>query len=155
MLLEPKPDNPCFGCGGGNPRGMRLTFEQDDAGQRIHGRFRLGLEYCGGPGFIHGGIIATLLDEAMSKVSRFRQVRAVTAELVIEYLKFVAVDEDLLVEAREVEKNGRVLRRTAEIRNREGELLARGRGRFVEIDTTRTSPRSAAKGASGERIAQS
>jgi uncharacterized protein (TIGR00369 family) len=155
MLLEPKPDNFCFGCGGANPRGMRLTFEQDDAGQRIHGRFRLGAEYCGGPGFIHGGIIATLLDEAMAKVSRFRQVRAATAELVVEYLKFVAVDEDVIVEAREVERNGRVLHRTGEIRNGEGELLARGRGRFVEIDTTRTGPGSAAKGASGEQISQS
>jgi uncharacterized protein (TIGR00369 family) len=135
MLLEPKPDNRCFGCGGGNPRGMRLTFEQDEAGQRIHGRFRLGAEYSGGPGFIHGGIIATLLDEAMAKVGRFRQVRAVTAELVIEFLKFVAVDDDLIVEAREVEKNGRVLYRTGEIRNSDGELLARGRGRFIEINT--------------------
>ncbi len=155
MLLEPKPDNPCFGCGGANPRGMKLTFEQDDAGQRIHGRFRLGAEYCGGPGFIHGGIIAVLLDEAMGKVSRFRQVRAVTAELVIEYLKFVGVDEDLIVEAREVERNGRVLQRTGEIRNTSGELLARGRGRFVEIDPARIGQRSVAKGASSERIAKS
>jgi len=155
MLLEPKPDNPCFGCGGANPRGMKLTFEQDDAGQRIHGRFRLGAEYCGGPGFIHGGIIAVLLDEAMGKVSRFRQVRAVTAELVIEYLKFVGVDEDLVVEAREVERNGRVMQRTGEIRNTSGELLARGRGRFIEIDPARIGQRSVAKGASSERIAKS
>ena len=155
MLLEPKPDNPCFGCGGANPRGMKLTFEQDDAGQRIHGRFRLGAEYCGGPGFIHGGIIAVLLDEAMGKVSRFRQVRAVTAELVIEYLKFVGVDEDLVVEAREVERNGRVMQRTGEIRNTSGELLARGRGRFIEIDPARIGLRSAVKGASSERIAKS
>jgi len=155
MLLEPKPDNPCFGCGGANTRGMKLTFEQDDAGQRIHGRFRLGAEYCGGPGFIHGGIIAVLLDEAMGKVSRFRQVRAVTAELVIEYLKFVGVDEDLIVEAHEVERNGRVLQRTGEIRNTSGELLARGRGRFIEIDPARIGQRSVAKGASSERIAKS
>ena len=155
MLLEPKPDNPCFGCGGANTRGMKLTFEQDDAGQRIHGRFRLGAEYCGGPGFIHGGIIAVLLDEAMGKVSRFRQVRAVTAELVIEYLKFVGVDEDLIVEAHEVERNGRVMQRTGEIRNTSGELLARGRGRFIEIDPARIGQRSVAKGASSERIAKS
>jgi len=155
MLLEPKPDNPCFGCGGANPRGMKLTFEQDDAGQRIHGRFRLGAEYCGGPGFIHGGIIAVLLDEAMGKVSRFRQVRAVTAELVIEYVKFVGVDEDLVVEAREVERNGRVLQRTGEIRNTSGELLARGRGRFVEIDPARIESRSTTRSAPGERIAKS
>jgi uncharacterized protein (TIGR00369 family) len=147
MLLEPKPDNPCFGCGGANPRGMRLTFEQDDAAQVIRGKFRLGPEYCGGAAFIHGGIIATLLDEAMAKVSRFRQVRAVTSELVIEYLKFVAVDEDLLVEAREVEKNGRVLNRVAEIRNHEGEVLARGRGRFVEIDPSRAGAAKPTDGA--------
>jgi uncharacterized protein (TIGR00369 family) len=155
MLLEPKPDNPCFGCGGANARGMKLTFEQDDVGKRIHGRFRLGLEYCGGPGFIHGGIIATLLDEAMGKVSRFRQVHAVTAELVIEYLKFVGVDDDLIVEAREVERNGRVLQRTGEIRNARGELLARGRGRFVEIDPARIGSDRAAKDVSSERIAKS
>jgi uncharacterized protein (TIGR00369 family) len=148
MLLEPKPDNPCFGCGGANPRGMRLAFEQDDAAQTIRGKFRLGAEYCGGAAFIHGGIIATLLDEAMAKVSRFRQVRAVTSELVIEYVKFVAVDEDLLVEAREVEKNGRVLNRVAEIRNRQGELLARGRGRFIELDPSRAgAPKSTDGGA--------
>jgi uncharacterized protein (TIGR00369 family) len=155
MLLEPNPDNPCFGCGGANPRGMKLTFEQDDAGQRIHGRFRLGAEYCGGPGFIHGGIIAVLLDEAMGKVSGFRQVRAVTAELVIEYVKFVGVGEDLIVEAREVERNGRVMQRTGEIRNTSGELLARGRGRFVEIDPARIGSRSTTKVAPGERIAKS
>jgi uncharacterized protein (TIGR00369 family) len=155
MLLKPKPDNPCFGCGGANDRGMKLVFEQDDAGQRIHGRFRLGVEYCGGPGFIHGGIIATLLDEAMGKVSRFRQVHAVTAELVIEYLKFVGVNDDLFVEAREVEMNGRVLQRTGEIRNAKGELLARGRARFIEIDPARISRASATDSASNEPISKS
>ena len=49
-------------------------------------------------GFIHGGIIATVLDEVMSKVSRFSNVRAVTAELTVEYLKPVRVDEELQVE---------------------------------------------------------
>ena len=63
---------------------MQLTFEQDEAARRIRGMFRLGAEYQGGAGFIHGGIIATVLDEVMGKVSRFRDVRAVTAELSIE-----------------------------------------------------------------------
>ena len=52
--------------------GCSLRFEQDDAAQRIRGTFRLGAEYQGGAGFIHGGIIATVLDEAMGKVCRFR-----------------------------------------------------------------------------------
>ena len=86
-MIEPAPENPCFGCGAANPRGMHLHFETDEERQRIVGRFRLGAEYQGAHGFIHGGIIATVLDEVMSKVSRFSNVRAVTAELNVEYLK--------------------------------------------------------------------
>jgi len=144
MRLEPKPDNPCFGCGGANSRGMNLTFEQDDASQSIRGQFRLGAEYCGGPGFIHGGIIALLLDEAMAKVSRFHQLRAATVELNVEYVKFVAVDADIIIEAHEVECNGRMHLRIGEIRNISGEILARGRGRFVELGAARSASQPAA-----------
>ena len=137
MLLEPNPANACFGCGGANAHGMQLTFEQDDAKQRIRGMFRVGAEYQGGTGFLHGGIIATLLDEVMGKVNRFRGVHAVTAELKVEYLKPVPVDEDLVIEGWEIEKKGRNLFHTGEIRDASGVLLARGSGRFVEIDPER------------------
>ena len=133
MLLKPNPENICFGCGGANARGMLLTFEQDDAAQRIRGNFRLGAEYQGGPGFIHGGIIATVLDEVMGKVCRFREVRAVTAELSIEYLKPVPVDADLVVEGYELEMKGRNLFLVGDIRDVSGKVLARGKGRFVII----------------------
>ncbi len=133
-MAEPNPSNPCFGCGGANPRGMRLAFDPDPERRRIVGRFRLGAEYQGGPGFIHGGIIATVLDEAMGKVSRFSDVRAVTAELTVEYLKPVRVDQEIRVEAFESQREGRHLFHQGEIRDTEGELLARGRGRFVVVD---------------------
>jgi uncharacterized protein (TIGR00369 family) len=116
---------------------MLLTFEQDDATRHIRGAFRLGAEYQGGGGFIHGGIIALVLDEAMGKVNRFRGIRAVTAELTIEYVRPVPVDEDLVVEAYEIEKHGRNLRYVGQISNRAGKVLARGKGRFVEIDPDR------------------
>ena len=133
-MAEPNPSNPCFGCGGAKPRGMRLAFDLDPERRRIVGRFRLGAEYQGGPGFIHGGIIATVLDEAMGKVSRFSDVRAVTAELTVEYLKPVRVDQEIRVEAFESQREGRHLFHQGEIRDTEGELLARGRGRFVVVD---------------------
>lgn len=133
MRLGPNSANACFGCGGANARGMKLAFEQDDTARCIRGRFRLGDEYSGGPGFLHGGIIALLLDEAMGKVNLFRAVRAVTAELKIEYLRPVPVGQEIVVEAREVEANGRNLYHEGEVRSASGELLARGRGRFVDI----------------------
>ena len=133
MRLAPNPANKCFGCGGDNAAGMKLTFEQDNVNRRIVGRFVLGERYQGGAGFAHGGIIATLLDEAMGKVCRFREVRAVTAELTVEYLKPVNVRSGIVVEGRETEQKGRNLFMTAEIRNEAGEVLARGKGRFVVI----------------------
>lgn len=133
IRLEPNPTNKCFGCGGDNDGGMKLTFEQDNLRRRIVGRFVLGERYQGGGGFAHGGIIALLLDEAMGKVCRFREVRAVTAELKIEYLKPVRVEKEITVEASEAEQNGRNLFLVGEIRDEAGEVLARSRGRFVVI----------------------
>ena len=133
IRLEPNPSNKCFGCGGDNAGGMKLTFEQDNVNRKIVGRFVLGERFQGGGGFAHGGIIATLLDEAMGKVCRFREVRAVTAELTVEYLKPVNVQSEIVVEGREMEQKGRNLFMTGEIRDGAGEVLARGRGRFVVI----------------------
>ncbi len=133
IRLEPNPSNKCFGCGGDNAEGMKLTFEQDNVRRRIVGRFVLGERYQGGGGFAHGGIIALLLDEAMGKVCRFREVRAVTAELSVEYLKPVSVDKEIIVEGHEARQEGRNLFLVGEIRNEAGEVLARGQGRFVVI----------------------
>jgi uncharacterized protein (TIGR00369 family) len=136
-MIEPAPENPCFGCGAANPRGMHLHFETDNERRRIVGRFRLGPDFQGAHGFIHGGIIATVLDEVMSKVSRLSDVRTVTAELSVEYLKPVPVDEEVHVEGFEVRREGRQLYHQGEIRDAAGVLLARGRGRFVVMDPER------------------
>ncbi len=133
VRLEPNPTNKCFGCGGDNAGGMKLTFEQDNVNRKIVGRFVLGERYQGGGGIAHGGIIATLLDEAMGKVCRFRAIRAVTAELTVEYLKPVDVMKEIVVEGRETEQKGRNVFMTGEIRDAAGAVLARGRARFVVI----------------------
>jgi uncharacterized protein (TIGR00369 family) len=145
LKLKPNPENGCFGCGGANQDGMKLTFEQDDERRRIVGRFRIGARYQGGPGFLHGGIIATLLDEAMGKVNRFSQARAVTAELTVEYKKPVRVDEEILVEGWQADQDGRNFYHEAEIRNVRGDLLARGKGRFVAIDVEKFSKKLTAE----------
>ena len=136
-LLTPSATNGCFVCGGANKQGMYLTFEQDDVAKRIRGKFQLSETYQGATGFIHGGVIATLLDEVMSKANRFRKARAVTAELSVEYLKPVRVGVDLIVEGWETDAKGRNLFLQGEIRDEAGTLLARGRGRFVDLDAPR------------------
>jgi acyl-coenzyme A thioesterase PaaI-like protein len=134
VLLPPNPTNGCFVCGGANRKGLQLTFEQDDTAQRIRGRFRISAQYQGATGYLHGGMIATLLDEVMAKVSRFRKEHAVTAGLTVEYRKPVPVEDELIVEGWETGCQGRRRSREGEIRTVSGVVLARGQAQFVVID---------------------
>ena len=126
--------NYCFACGQNNPDGMRLRFTYDEARNSYVCRFRLDKRYTGPPGHCHGGIIATILDEAMGKVNKLRQVVALTSEITINYLKPVPLNKPLRVESREVKVKGRRHVNMAEILNQGGEVLARGRGLFIAID---------------------
>jgi len=73
--------NYCFACGKDNPEGTRLRFTYDEDRNCFVCRFRLGKRFTGPLGHSHGGIIATILDEAMGKVNKLRHVIAVTSEI--------------------------------------------------------------------------
>jgi uncharacterized protein (TIGR00369 family) len=132
---KPKPrKNHCFGCGHDNPQGMRLKFTLDDATRQAICHFKLSRKYTGPPGHSHGGIIATILDEAMGKVNKFRNVLALTSSMEIKYLKPVPLGQSLTVTAQEQSVDGRRHINTAEISNAKGEVLARSAGTFIAID---------------------
>ena len=126
--------NYCFVCGMNNPEGMRLKFVLDEARQTFVCHFRLGKRYTGPPGHCHGGIIATILDDAMGKVNKLHHVVALTREMTVEYLKPVPLHKPLRVEGREIKKLGRTHINSAEILNEENEVLARSKGIFIAID---------------------
>jgi uncharacterized protein (TIGR00369 family) len=114
--------NHCFGCGNHNPDGMRLKFVHDEETNSFVCRFQ------------HGGIIATILDEAMGKVNKLRNVIALTSEITVNYLKPVPLNTPLRVESREVRVRGRRHINKAEIINQKNEVLARSQGLFIAID---------------------
>lgn len=112
---------------------MKLTFEVDAETGRAAGKFVLGPRYGGGAGFVHGGVIAVLLDEVMGKISKLSEERAVTAELNIEYRKPVPTEAEIVVSGWQESEKGRSRFRVGEIHDAQGNLLARGRGRFVVV----------------------
>jgi uncharacterized protein (TIGR00369 family) len=130
--FHPQKKNHCFACGQDNPGGMHLKFTQE--GNRFICNFRLGKRYSGPPGHCHGGIIATILDDAMSKLNKLRHVIAVTSKMTVEYIKPVPLNKPLRVESHELSKRGRRLTHTAEISDATGKLLARSKGVFIIID---------------------
>jgi uncharacterized protein (TIGR00369 family) len=131
------PKNYCFACGPDNARGMHLKFAYDRSRKSFVCHFRLDKRYTGPPGHCHGGIIATILDEAMGKVNKLRQVIALTSQMTVEYLRPVPLNKPLRVESREVSVRGRRHVNMGEIFNQEGEVLARGRALFIVIDPKR------------------
>ena len=132
---KPKPrKNHCFGCGHDNPHGMRLKFTLDEESRKTVCHFKLSRKYTGPPGYAHGGIIATILDEAMGKVNKFRNVLALTGSMEIKYLRPVPLGQPLTVTSSEQSMDGRRHTNTAEIRNAKGEVLARSTGTFIAID---------------------
>jgi uncharacterized protein (TIGR00369 family) len=126
--------NYCYGCGQDNPEGMRLKFKLNEEQKRFVSKFRLHGRYAGPPGHAHGGVIATILDEAMGKVNKLRNVVAVTAEMTVTYVKPVPLGKPLIAEGWERSVRGRVHTNVAEIRNEAGDVLAKSTGRFIAID---------------------
>lgn len=132
---KPKPrKNHCFGCGHDNPQGMRLKFSLDEDSRQAICHFKLTRRFTGPPGHAHGGIIATILDEAMGKVNKFRNVLALTGSMEIRYLRPVPLGQPLTVTGKEQSVDGRRHINLAEISNEKGEILARGTATFVAID---------------------
>jgi uncharacterized protein (TIGR00369 family) len=116
---------------------MRLKFAYDEERDCFVCRFRLGKRYTGPPGHAHGGIIATLLDEAMGKVNKLRHVVALTSQITVNYVKPVPLNKPLRVESRELRVRGRRHTNVAEILNQDGQVLASAQGIFIAIDPHR------------------
>jgi uncharacterized protein (TIGR00369 family) len=138
---KPRPrKNHCFACGKDNADGMHLKFYLDEAARHAICKFKLSRKYTGPPGHAHGGIIATILDEAMGKVNRFRNVLALTSSMEIRYLKPVPLGKPLTVTGYEQSMEGRKHINVAEISNEAGVVLARSTGTFIAIDPEKMFP---------------
>lgn len=108
----------------------RLGGHQGDAFAFVH----LGRSLCGHDGIIHGGLLATVLDETLARTSFFNlpnQV-GVTARLEIDYRKPVKADQVIVVETKLIEAKGRKVTVEGVMRNLAGETLVESRAIFVE-----------------------
>jgi uncharacterized protein (TIGR00369 family) len=122
----------CFGCGPNNPAGLKLTFTLAEDGAAIASAVVSNL-YEGPPGCLHGGIIATLLDEAMSKANRARGVAAMTRQMQIDYLRPVPSGAPIRIEGRVTRIEGRKHWTAARILNAEGTVLAEATALFLTV----------------------
>ncbi len=124
--------NRCFGCGQANPTGLRLEFLLAADGSVVSFP-AVSRAFEGPPGCLHGGVIATLLDEAMSKAVRAKGLTSMTRHIEIDYLRPVPSATPLRVDGRVIRSEGRKHWTESAILNAHGTVLAQARGVFIEI----------------------
>lgn len=134
--LAHRAQNRCFGCGPANTRGLRLQFYSNEE-QKVVCLPTVGDEYEGPPGFLHGGIIATLLDEAMSKAVRIHGLTAMTRQIEIDYLRPVHSGTATRIEGWLVRSEGRKHWTEAKILDDKHHVLATAKGLFIEVRANR------------------
>jgi len=141
MAGEPlEDDRMCFCCGERNPIGLKLAFETTPEG-RLRTVWRPKREHVGFKDLIHGGLVATVLDEVMARVIFDRGVPGVTASMETKLLLPVRAGRDYRFEAWIVRERSRTVETEAEAVDVEsGERAAWSKATFVRTPWARPAP---------------
>lgn len=127
-------DHNCYACGHGNPIGLHLDIEIHDGEARTS--WVPGDDYVGWEGKVHGGLLATLLDEVMAWAPAADDAWAVTAEMHIRYRTPANPGERLTAVGRVVSRRRRIYDVHGEVRGDDGRLVAEADGRFLGATPT-------------------
>lgn len=123
----------CFGCGMRNDTGLQLIFRHE--GEEIVTEFTPDARFQGFPGVAHGGILATLLDETLSRTATAEGRWMMTGRLEIRYRQAAPLGRTLRVSARTVSSRSRMISAEGEIRlaDEPETIIADARGTFLPI----------------------
>jgi len=123
-------DGHCFGCGAHSEAGLKMRFTLRPAGG-VESVVTIPAWLQGWRGIAHGGIISTILDEAMAHALGAEGFLGVTAEITVRYRRPVPTAVALTVTSQVAERRRNLAALEAEVRDDNGDLLASAKARFV------------------------
>ncbi len=127
----------CFGCGELNPIGLRLKFFTNEQLEVVC-HFTVPERFQGPHGFAHGGVIASMLDEAMSKAIHASPhaagLMAMTRHMETNYLRPVPLGASVVLRAHQEKVEGRKHFCLASLEDETGRQLATGKALFIAIE---------------------
>lgn len=127
-----EPDHYCFACGSANPIGLHLQFTYGEG--TAEACFTPQRAFQGYPGIMHGGLVATLLDEAMAHAVIAAHGVAVTGDLHVRLRgNGVPIGRPLRLVGRVTGRRGRLVLAEAALHDEAGTLLAQGAGKFMLV----------------------
>ncbi len=122
-------DDGCFVCGKANPIGLKLDFVTE--GDDYVTYFTPAKEHQGWVGIVHGGIVATVLDEVMTRGIHVKGISGVTADLSVRYRKPTPVGKRLRFAGRVESESKRIISCSATATDEDGVLLAEATARVM------------------------
>jgi uncharacterized protein (TIGR00369 family) len=129
-LVEIPLHRHCVVCGSSNDRGLHLEFVREDDGS-VTAVFDCDNHYQGYPNVLHGGVVSSLLDGAMTNCLFAHGRSGLTAELNVRFRHPVATDTPLVVRAW-IEESYRHLHRLNAECSQNGTIMATASGKFME-----------------------
>ena len=130
-MIPPQHDPACWGCGEA-PGGIRLPHPAGEGETEYEAWFRFDERHQGGPGFVHGGMVAAALDEACGLLAAWYRFPTVTARIFVRYRLPVEINTELLVKAMLTGERGRRLHIRGEIVDGD-DVLAEARAAFLHV----------------------
>jgi uncharacterized protein (TIGR00369 family) len=127
----------CFVCGPDNPRGLHLAFQTNESGE-MTAEWIPEPEMEGYQGIVHGGIVSTVLDEAMAKVVDATGAEALTAELRVRFRRQVSSGIPVRVRGWIESRNKRMINAEAALTGTDGVELAHAWAVFLALKQERS-----------------
>jgi uncharacterized protein (TIGR00369 family) len=124
----------CYVCGKKNANGLAVDFEINKEARSIRAHFTPSDIHQGYEGIVHGGILSSLLDEAMAKLAFSLGIPALTAEITITFKSPAAPGEELAVTGRLTHETHRLIQAEAKI-ERGPVVVAEATGKLLRIDS--------------------
>lgn len=124
MKLQPNSDY-CFVCGRKNPKGLYMRF-YDNGRDEVYADYSIADDYQGYPGVVHGGVIASILDEVVCRVAMIEDHHhfMMSVRLEVKYRQPVPTATPLQVVGRIVRLRGRLGKAVGEVRLPDGTVAA-------------------------------
>lgn len=134
--LQARSQSACFVCGQDNPRGLRIQYQRQDNGE-ITATWTPNQAWEGFRGIVHGGVVSTVLDEAMSKAVAAAGTEALTAELRVRFRRHVTSGDAFLIRGWIVKRNRRLIETEAALTATDGTEHAHAWARFLTLSKAR------------------
>ncbi|MCC7175753.1 MAG: PaaI family thioesterase [Bryobacterales bacterium] len=132
----------CFACGEDNPHGLRIHYRRDGSGA-FTAVWRPTSGWEGFRGIVHGGIVSTVLDEAMSKAVA-ALCEALTAELRVRFRRRVESGSAMFVRGWVTRRHKRRIQAEATLTSAEGTEHAHAWAVFLAVGDEQPEPGAAA-----------